>query len=226
MKSIVLVVGYTDKQNVTHRDVEIGKRLRGADVFAIDDDPQSALPANYQSLILSRAITKFGLLRMPVPLSVLLALDSIDRDDLIEACNALDAEGSDGRKFEVLADNKVRLANGLDLDGVVYDVAEFGHRITGYDYVAAEKEGLADARKAFFLIGRQIVRLSQSDGQAVLDGPFDLDTLERFYARDLYALRQGAELFRQSFRRPRKAVQAGAGSDSVRADEGDGSKRS
>ncbi|PYS88972.1 MAG: hypothetical protein DMF64_18890 [Acidobacteria bacterium] len=131
MKSIVLVVGYTDKQNVTHRDVEIGKRLRGADVFAIDDDPQSALPANYQSLILSRAITKFGLLRMPVPLSVLLALDSIDRDDLIEAYNALDAEGSDGRKFEVLADNKVRLANGLDLDGVVYDVAEFGHRITG-----------------------------------------------------------------------------------------------
>src|SRR5437868_5246396 len=125
MKKVTLVVGYTDAQNVTHREVEIGKRLTGADLFAIDADRQSALQTNHEFLILSRATTKFGTLRMPVPLTVLLALDSVDRDDLLEAYNEMEAEGGGGRAAEIVSDEKVRLADGIDIGGVVYDVVEF-----------------------------------------------------------------------------------------------------
>jgi hypothetical protein len=118
----------------------------------------------------------------------------------------------------------VRLADGVEIEGVRYDQIEFGKRIRGYDYAEADKLQLDGARKAFFLVGRQVLRLSQSDGEVVLDGPLDLALLEQFYARDLYAMRSASELWRQSFRRPGKAVQTGAGSDRVRADEGDGAK--
>lgn len=222
MKKITLNVGYNDGKT-THAEVDLSNRLRGADLFAIDENPLSNLPANHEFLIVSRAITKFGSLRLPVPLTVLLSLDSIDRDDLLEAYNDLEAEGAGG-DAEILSDSKVRLVDGIEIGGVRYDVVEFGFRIRGYDYAEADKLQLDGARKAFYLVGRQVSRLSQSDGSAFLDGPLDLSTLEQFYARDLYTMRSASEVWRQSFRRPRKAVQAGAGGDGLRVDEGDGAK--
>jgi hypothetical protein len=222
MKKITLVGGYADGKT-THKDVELGKRLLGADLFAIDENPLSNLPSNHEFLILSRAITKFGGLRLPVPLTVLLSLDSIDRDDLLEAYNQLEAEGAEGREAEILSDSKVRLADGVEIEEVRYDVVQFGNRIRGYDYAEADKQQLVGARKAFFLVGRQVSRLSQSDGEAALDGPLDLATLEKFYARDLYAMRSASELWRQSFRRPSKGVQGKrVEKDSVPADGADG----
>src|ERR1044072_2484332 len=99
MKTVTLAVGYNDGKE-THTNVEVSRRLLGADLFAIDDNPQSAIATNHEFMILARAITKFGTLRVPVPLTVLLSLDSIDRDDLLQAYNDLEAEGG---KAEVIS---------------------------------------------------------------------------------------------------------------------------
>lgn len=223
MKTVTLVIGYDDGKTI-HRDVELSRRLLGADLFAIDENPQSNLTTNHELMILAKSITKFGALRMPVPLTVLLSLDSIDRDDLLEAYNELEAEGAEGRGSEIVSDSKVRLADGIEIGGVRYDVVEFGLRIRGYDYAEADKQQLGGARKAFFLVGRQVSRLSQSDGEVAIDGPLGLELLEQFFARDLYAMRSASELWRQSFRRSGKTVSAGDGGNGVRADEGDGAK--
>ncbi|MGB8508137.1 MAG: hypothetical protein WCD76_07020, partial [Pyrinomonadaceae bacterium] len=98
MKTIILIGGYKDASGTLHREVEITKRLLGCDLFDIEANELSVLQTNRESLILSHAITKFGTLKMPTPLTALLALDSIDRDDLLDAYNDLESEGSGGRK--------------------------------------------------------------------------------------------------------------------------------
>src|SRR6201999_3753418 len=99
----------TDQQQVKHNRVTFGKRVNGKTFFAIDDDPQSSIPTQYNYLLLRAAITEFGALKMPVPLSVLLNLDSIDRDDLNEAFNRFSVESLGENQAEYLAENKVKL---------------------------------------------------------------------------------------------------------------------
>jgi hypothetical protein len=219
MKKLQLVVGHADSSGKCHDEVEIGKRLLGTDLFEIDEHPLAVLKTNREFLFLSRAITKFGDLKLPVALSTLLALDSVDRDDLLEAYNELERVGAD--KLESLSDNKLRLGDGLNVDGVVYDLAEFGARLTGKDYVEADQKELEGARRVFYLVGRQVSRLSQSEGQATLSGPLKLELMETMHVSDLYALRGASEVWRQSFRRPRAAVQKNNGGDGLRADGGD-----
>lgn len=219
MKKLQLEVGHTDSAGKLHDEVEISRRLLGKDLFEIDEHPLAVLKTNREFLFLSRAITKFGDLKLPVALSTLLALDSVDRDDLLDAYNGLENEGAD--KLEALPDNKLRLGDGLDVGGVVYDLAEFGVRLTGKDYVEADQKELVGTRRVFYLVGRQVSLLSQSEGQATLSGPLTLEQMETMHVSDLYALRGASEIWRQSFRRPRKAIQADDGRDGLRTDGGD-----
>lgn len=224
MKELTLEVGFADAQDKVHRDVVVGKRLLGADLFEIDEHPLAVLKTNREFLFLGRAITKFGDLKMPVSLSTLLALDSIDRDDLLDAYNALEGEGAEGRSPEALSDSTLRLGDGLTMESVVYDVVEFGVRLTGKDYVEADQQEMEGSRRAFYLVGRQVSRLSQSEGNATLSGPLTLELMAKMHVSDLYALRGASEVWRQSFRRPRKALQKDDGRDGVRSDGGDGSE--
>lgn len=224
MKELILEVGYTDKQSKVHRDVVFGKRLLGVDLFEIDEHPLAVLKTNREHLFLARAVTKFGDLNLPVAPTVFLALDSIDRDDLVEAYNQFEGEGSDGRRPEALTDNTLRLVDGLMLEGIVYDVVEFDVRLTGKDYVEADQQELDGSRRAFYLVGRQVSRLLQSEGDATLSGPLTLEMMATMYVSDLYALRGASEVWRQSFRRPRKALPKDDGRDGVRTDGGDGSE--
>ncbi|MET0626566.1 MAG: hypothetical protein ABW250_26765 [Pyrinomonadaceae bacterium] len=224
MKELTLEVGYTDAQGTVHREVVFGKRLLGADLFEIDEHPLAVLKTNREHLFLTRAITKFGDLKMPVAPTVFLALDSIDRDDLVEAYNQLEGAGSDGRRPEALTDRTLRLGDGLTMGGVVYDVVEFGVRLTGKDYVEADQQELDASRRAFYLVGRQVSRLSQTEGDATLSGPLTLEMMATMHVSDLYALRGGSEVWRQSFRRSRKDLQKDDGRDGVRTDGGDGSE--
>jgi hypothetical protein len=225
MKKVMLLIGYEDKSQVTHRDVEIGKVLYGSDLFTIDEDPQNSGPTSREFLILRSAITKFGTLTVPVALSVLIALDSLDRDDLLEAYNNFVAESLDGRTSEFLPDNKVRLARGYESEGIVFDVVEFGTRLTGHHYIEADALELSETKRAFYLVGQQVVRLSQSEGKATLSGPMSVEECGTLVVPDLFTLRGGAELFRQSFRQKRAAVQGASGEDSVSSDEPHGANR-
>lgn len=210
--TIDLPIGYSDSKKVTHTRVTFGKRINGKLLFAIDDDPQSEIATQYQDLLLRVAITEFGALKMPVPLSVLLNLDSIDREDLNEAFNKFSNESLGERRVEYLADNKIRLAIGYERNGLLYDIVTFGSRLTGMSDVAADRLKLTGIRRVCYLAGLQVVSFSQSQGESALEGPIPLEIFEQLDVIDIQAIRSGSELYRQSFRRPgSRAVEVGAG---------------
>jgi hypothetical protein len=162
MKRVTLIEGYRDAQGTLHSEVEIGYVLRGADLFAIDEHPLGTTQAARDFLILSRAITKFGTMRLPVPMPVLAELDTVERDDLLTAYNELEADSRSGRRPAVLPDGRLRLVGGYEREGVIYDVAEFGHRLKGTDFIDADQRELGGTRRACHLAGLQIIKLGQA----------------------------------------------------------------
>lgn len=219
--TINLVIGYKDATGQVHRRVTFGKRLTGRDLLLIDSDPQSQLPTQYNDLIIRAAITEFGTLPCPVPLRVLLELDSIDRDDLLRAFNFFQAQGQAQFQAELISDNTVRLAYGIRRGEHVYRTLEFGKRVTGLDEIEADKMTLRGLARAGFLAGRQIVRLIE-DGGASDTGPVTLDDINTMDASDVSLLLLGAERWRQSFRRIGQGVQAELGGNSLSTGSSDG----
>jgi hypothetical protein len=213
--TVELIGGYRDKKGALHKRVTIGKSITGQELFQIDSDPQSNNATQYEALILRAKITAFGELRMPVPLQALLELDSIDFDDLKDAANRfseqariVSAEDDTLRSYEFISESKLRLAFGYELNGLVYDMVEFGKRLTTMDEVAADNLGLQGIRRTCFLAGRQVVKLSQSEGASILPGPVELDVFAKLDLLDINALVAAAEVWRQSFRKFGARVQA------------------
>lgn len=209
--TVNLDIGHIDAEGVVHTRVVFGRRIDGAALFKLDDNPMGALPTQYGDLLLQHSIVEFGKLKMPIAPTVLLSLDSTDREDLIRAHNDFslvrDAEGN-VRQPEQIGDDRLKLAAGYEAEGIRYDVVEFGRSITGYDQVEAERLRLSPVRRKCFLAGRQIKRLYQSDGPpAELAGPIDLYVFARLDSVDVGALIDSAEVWRHSFRRKREAVQ-------------------
>jgi hypothetical protein len=212
--TIELPMGHTDLKKARHTRVTFGQRINGKRLFAIDDDPQSSINTQYQDLLLRAAITEFGTLKMPVSLNVLLNLDSIDREDLNEAFNKFSSEALGERQVEYLADNKVKMAIGYESNGLIYDLVEFGTRLTGMDDVEADKLKLDGIRRVCFLAGKQVVRLFQSEGSSVLDGPITLEYFEKLDVIDIQAIRLASEVWRNSFRRSgARTIEVGSGAE-------------
>lgn len=211
---IELIAGYTDntRDRKTHRSVTFGKLLTGKMLFVIDADPASSIPTQYQAMILRACITEFGTLRMPVPLTALLSLDTIDMDDLNAAFDRFSKINRGEKEAEIIDKNTVRLAVGYERNGLVYDVVTFGNRLTVMDEVEADNLKLADLKRVCFLAGKQVSRISQSEGQSVLDGPLPLEIFEELVGFDIQTLRVASEVYRQSFRLP------GSGKPQVGAD--------
>ncbi len=218
---IQLIGGFTDKEDIVHDEVTFGKRLTARDLMDLDNDPQAANPTQYQDLIRRKMITKFGSLKMPVTLNALLALDSIDREDLGAAADKFLAISRGERTSEFRENNEVKLFFGFEIDGMIYDVVQFGNRTTGRDEVAADAVGNGIARVCF-LIGQQISRISTSDGLASIDGKIDLKQFESLDAEDMNLLRIGAKMWRLSFRLRGKTISGERdGDDRVPAGERD-----
>lgn len=199
--------------------VVFGRRILASDLFKLDGDPQANNPTQYNDLIVRAHITEFGANKMPVPLTTLLDLDSVDREDLLDGCNAYQAMSAEGRSGEFLADHKVKLGWGFIVNDVSYTLVQFGKRITGRDEVEADKLDLkAGIRRACFLMGRQITSVASEDGTAELSGPIPLSYFESLDGADVATLRGGAEVWRQSFRvGGAKVSRNGHGKDSSRA---------
>lgn len=216
---IELIGGYTDKDKITHRDVTFGKRLTAEDLMNLDSDPQAQNPTQYGDLIRRRMITEFGTLKMPVALNALLALDSIDRDDLESAAEKFLQMSRGERTSELREKHTVKLFYGFEIDGTFYDVVQFGNRTVGKDEVEADGLGLQGVSRACFMIGRQISRISTEDGLASIDGQIDLNAFKSLDGEDLNLLRIGAEMWRISFRLAGKTVSGQRnGKNSVSAD--------
>ena len=197
---INLIGGYVDGSKIPHRRVVFGKRITCADLIRLDSDPQAQEPTQYQDAIVCLAITEWEPLRMPVALSIVLDLDSIDRDDLAAGYEDFQKNGVGDREAEV-SEKGAKLLFGFHIGDLDYTVVEFGRRLTGRDEVDADKRGLKPGvARMCFLVGRQISKISISDGSASVDGPIELEIFESLDGADVQLLRGAAELWRQSFR--------------------------
>lgn len=206
-KTIELEIGHFDGKGVRHTRVTFGKRLRGRELFEMDADQQSDIPTQHQLMIYRGAITEFGTLPIPVPLTTLLKLDVVDLDALMAAYDEFLSVGTEGRIAKSISESEIKLALGYENNGIIYDHVIFGNRLTGMDLVAAEKESLDGLRRECFLIGRQIKRLSSDDGAHTLDGPIELQIFEKLDGSDIVAMRAASLVWRRSFRSQREKIQ-------------------
>jgi hypothetical protein len=201
--AIDLIGGCKDAKGVVHRHVVFGKRVSAKRLFQIGDDPQSSIRTQYNDLELAEMIVEFGTLKMPLSLTTLLDLDTIDRDDVREAGNVFSLQSLGDRKYEFAPDKKkMTLAFGIKVGELRYQVIEFAKRLTGRDEVAADNLSLEGLKRRAFLAGRMVGRISTADGAAAIDGPVELDLIdsEHFDGDDFFALVSASELWRQTFR--------------------------
>lgn len=199
------IINPKTKKETFHSEVTFGKRLTVKDLIALDNDPQAQNPTQYQDLLRRKMITKFGTLTMPVPLNVLLGLDVIDREDLEAAGNEFLRSSRGECTAEIRENHEVKLYFGFEIDGTLYDVVQFGNRITGKDEAEADVFGNGNARLCF-LIGRQISRLSTSDGLASIEGKVAIENFNSLDAEDFNLLRTGAEMWKLFFRYKGKTI--------------------
>lgn len=203
---IELIEGYTDKTGKNHKTVEFGKRLTVADMMLIERDPQAQNPVLYEDLVRRMMIVKFGTLKMPLMLPVLLKLDTIDRDDIGYAANEFLQQSRPNGNGEILPEHAVRLIFGLTIESTTYDVFKFGNRLTGQDQADAYAKGLNGVAKEAFELGRQICEISDSESGLTVNGSLTLEQMAKLDGEDLNLLRVAGELYRQSFRFGREKV--------------------
>lgn len=208
---IELTFGYTGMDSIVHKTVVFGKRANGLELMEIDEDDASSFPTQHQLMLFAAAITKFGEIRMPTPITVLLDLDAADLDDLSEAYNKFNTDTLAGRKAEFVSDSEVRLVIGYEKGGITYNRAIFGKRIKGRDMVVADTKGMQGLRRECYLIGLQIARLMTDDGAHDLTGPIEIEVFEQLDGADILSLRIAAARWRESFRLGGRALQEAVG---------------
>lgn len=208
--TIELAFGYTDKDGKTHKKVTFGKRPKVRDFILLDTNPQAQSPTQYEQLVKRLMITEFGTLTMPVMLPVLVKLDTADNDRLTTATDNFLQISREERQGELLPDNEVRLIFGIEIDGVIYDIAKFGNRLTVADNVEADnlKLGNGVARTAF-QIGKQICELRHSESGLKIQGQVTVENLSGMDSEDFNLLRLAAEFFRVTIPGAGKSVNAG-----------------
>lgn len=198
-----LKFGYTTKdkdETVTHKRVTFGKRPTASDLIRITNDQQSNLGTQLSLMLARAAITEFGTLKLPVPLSVLLALNKTDRNILLEGYAEFLSASLGDRTSEALSDDTVRLAFGFEIDGAVYDVVTFGAQLTGYDESAFDRQKAAGYKRLCLQLGKEITRLAQSKGDLTLEGSLDIEAFTSLDGYDLDALSAAEDRWLDSFR--------------------------
>ncbi|HEX8747389.1 MAG TPA: hypothetical protein VF717_09320 [Pyrinomonadaceae bacterium] len=209
--------GYTGPDQVRHSKVVFGRRLTGRDLFEMSEEEGFDKETQSQLMMLGGAITSFGDLRMPVPMTVLMSLNRPDRMALARGYNAFLLKTAGGRKPKQLSDSKIQLPFPFTRGGVEYDVVEFGTLIDAY--MEGEADELEGLRKNYLIIGKEISELSQSEGTATMKGPVPLDMFEGLDAISLFALAEKESGWLNSFRAegeeeeslPANYIQADAG---------------
>lgn len=199
-----LKFGYQDKEDseVFHRAVEVSRRPTGADLFkAVEDgtDDRSAETRISLALIKS-AISKFGEITMPVPLTVLFELNEIDERKLNDEYLLFLAGTQPATEQKILEDHRAQLAFGIERGGVQYQIVEFGKLLNGYDRMeiqdAAQNDWIFRARK----LAREVVKISTLDGKKSVDGELTFAELEAMDSTDLLVLREAESQWLDSFR--------------------------
>ena len=188
--SVELRFGYEDKEtpDVKHRHVRLGKRPTAAD-FMKSAEECSGSDIQFSLGLAQSAIVEFGQLTMPVPLTVLLSLNQIDREKLIKTYfSFLTETGSDGG--EILENGKVRLGFGVERDGKKNVDVEFTRLLDGYAEIEIEREAKTTWEANALRIAKEIT--SPSD--------LTLADIESLDVDDFTLLRNAEEQWLNSFR--------------------------
>jgi hypothetical protein len=216
--AIDLIEGFTDGKGAVHRHVVFGKSVSAKRLLDLRVDPQSSIQTQYQDLLLAESIIEFGTLPIPVPLTVLLPLTDIDREDLRAGRDEYRQKLLGDRTVE-LRDDGVTLLFGFKFGESRYPIVEFGTRLTGKDEVEADKLNLTDglARRAF-MAGRSVTKISNAEG-AEIAGPLAFEKINSADVDedDLWGLVVSADLWRQSFRVRGRNVSKEEGADGTAA---------
>lgn len=200
---IDLEFGYTDKDGTVHREVTFGKRPTAGDLMLLDMNPAAQLNTQYVRLIHRLLITKFGTLRMPLDLSVLLALDTRDDDLITAGADEFLLASREGRASE-FRQNEALLAFGVEVSGQTYHVVRFGNRLTVKDYVEADRRRLVGCGREAYLIGRQVSEIASADGSLSVAGQLKVEQFSSVDSEDFNVLRFAAEFFRLEVPRTRE----------------------
>lgn len=199
--SVELKFGYEDKEtpDVVHKTVVFSKRPTGADFINAGETTDGQEP-DFTLALMMPSIAAFGNLPMPVPLSVLLSLNWLDRELLTgkfyEFLGATDGE----QEAKALETGKVQLVFGAERDGVKYTIVTFGKLLTAYDEIAIRKDTASAVERSVLTIGREIVRLSTADGLHQIDSGLTLDELKNLDWADFVTLQKAEDDWRDSFR--------------------------
>ena len=198
--TVTLKFGYQDKESpgTAHTAVTFGKRATGGDVLRCADRANGS-DTQYQLAMVAAAITHFGTLAMPAPLTVLLSLDEIDREQLLAAYFAF-MGGADTAAAQEIAPGKARLAFGIERDGVKYDAVEFGKRLTGYDDIEIEAEAGSEAEAVVLKRARRVVKISTADNTKTAAGGLTLAEMNALDYSDFIILKEVGDRWLDSFR--------------------------
>lgn len=164
--TIELTEGHKDKEGKQHTTVEIGIPIKTNMFFLFEmfwgDSGQTMMNA----YLLNAVITKFGELKIPVSIDALLDLDFIDFEDLVSGLTKYSEQNGVPEFIDL---NTVKLIHGIEKDGILYDLVEFGKLTNGRDSVEAETLNLSKTRKKAFLAGKEIISLKQSRADNFLE---------------------------------------------------------
>jgi hypothetical protein len=196
------------------RRVVFGKRLTAGDSIKIEDDPQSSSELQRQLMYARASIVEFGDKKRRPFLSELLTLKRADREIIVEGyVDFLDLSIGD-RRQEKVDDDTIKLAFGLAEGGETFDLitlCDNSSQLSGYEELEIDRQVNGDFEHACVLIGRDVARLSQSDGGATIEGPLTIEQISRLDFFDLAFMRAAASERRLLFRHLREGVQADAG---------------
>lgn len=197
-REFTLPFGYPDFEDKTklHKRVVIGKRPVAKDFFFDAGDSN----VQFDSMTQVASITAFGDMKMPVPLTVILSLNQIDRETLKSELLGFMTDTLGDRKNSHLENGKVQLAFGINCNGVVYDVVTFGQLLTGYDEIEIEKNNTSLWQKHLMTMAKEVVLLSQSNGNAERSGCATIEEFETIDFIDLALLKEAEENWLNSFR--------------------------
>jgi hypothetical protein len=185
--TITLEHGFIDSKQTAHKEIVFGRRVNGLDFINIDKASGRMGQSAANALTFLAAISKFGELQPGRYLDALLSLDDLEFEEVSRGFDAFRELGTS--KPVILSDNSVRLAHGVEIEGVKYDVVTFGKPLRVYDEVAADQLRLSGVERIYYLTGVQISKLSTSDGQSELNTSLDHKAFYSMDSDDIVALK-------------------------------------
>jgi phage FluMu protein gp41 len=198
-----LPVGYFDKNGDYHSSVTIGRSINARIFFAVKDEWQLGGEILFNALILQRAITSFGSLPVPVPMSDLLALDSLDFEHLALAYNNFVNQCG---QPEILNKVTIKTVFGVQVKGALFDIIELGAKVTEAHFGEIYRRKLEGIPAMSYIVSQEVLKLRGSESGQVIEGPLDFDDLLEMDSVDLFALVELSDFCQSSMARIARAM--------------------